>query len=101
LFKGGKIERGHEGYHMVKVTATEARNNIGKLWSTAAKEPVMVEAAGKPLAVVLSPDEYARLTQPHIQPRIAGTGMNVLTRIDVNALLDTEIGRSFSEYVPL
>ena len=84
---------------MVTLTATEARNNIGKLWEKGATEPVMVEAAGKPLAVVLSPQEYDKLVGARRKPRVAGTAANLLANVDVDALLATPIDDVFAEYM--
>ncbi|MGI4789030.1 MAG: type II toxin-antitoxin system Phd/YefM family antitoxin [Janthinobacterium lividum] len=47
---------------MITISATEARNNIGKLWTEAANGPVTVLSAGQAVAVVLSPAEFAKLT---------------------------------------
>ena len=56
---------------MATMTATAARNNIRKLWNMAATEPVTIVRAGKPIAVVVSPEEYARLTG-QVSPRQGG-----------------------------
>lgn len=80
---------------MATISATEARNNIGKLWRTAAREPVTVESAGRPIAVVLSPEEYDRMAArrpirvPH--PRQAGTGKRLLAGVDIEALLAVDV----------
>jgi len=84
---------------MVTVTATEARNNIGKLWKKAAAEPVMVEAAGKPLVVVISAEEYEKLTSGKRKRRVAGTGANLLAGLDVKAFLATPIDDVFEDYM--
>lgn len=84
---------------MVTFTATEARNNIGKLWEAAANEPVLVEAAGKPMVVVMSAEEYNKLTGSPRKPRIAGTGANLLANLDVDDLLSTPIDEVFEEYM--
>jgi prevent-host-death family protein len=84
---------------MLKLTATEARNNIGQLWSAAMQEPVMVESAGKPLAVVLSPQAYEKLCASPRKPRVAGTGAKLLSGVDVSQLLDIDITGVFSEYL--
>lgn len=77
---------------MVSMNATEARNNIGKLWDTVALEPVTIESAGKPIAVVLSPEAYKTLTRqrPARQP---GCGRHLLSGagIDVDQLLATPV----------
>jgi prevent-host-death family protein len=84
---------------LLTLTASEARNNIGKLWEQAAAEPVLVESAGKPLAVVMSPQEYDRLTGGRRKPRVAGTGANLLADVDVDALLATPIDDVFADYM--
>lgn len=84
---------------MVRMTATEARNNIGKLWDTAAVEPVQVEAAGKPLAVVVSPEQYALLTTKRRKPRVLGTGANLLAGLDVEKFLATPVNDDFADYL--
>jgi len=80
------------------MNATEARNNIGKLWETAADEPVTIESAGKPIAIVLSPDAYEKLISPR-RPRKAGTMKRMFEGVDVNALLDTPIDDVFKDYM--
>ena len=47
---------------MRTISASEARNNIGKLWIEVANGPVTVLSAGQPVAVVLSLAEFAKLT---------------------------------------
>ena len=86
---------------MVKMSATEARDKIGKLWEIAAKEPVTVESAGKPIAVVLSPEAYDRLANRR-HPRHAGCGRHLLSGagINVNELLATSVEDTFSDYMP-
>lgn len=84
---------------MATISASEARNNIGNLWRTAAREPVTVESAGRPIAVVLSPEEYDRMAArrpactPH--PRRAGTGKRLLAGVDIESLLAVDIAELF------
>ena len=86
---------------MIRIKATEARNNIGNLWKTAATEPVTVESAGRAIAVVLSPEAYDRLATGR-RPRDAGCGRNLLSGagVDVNELLATPVDDAFSDYMP-
>ena len=84
---------------MVRMTATEARNSIGALWQRASSEPVMIEAAGKPLAVVVSPEYFEQLTAKQRKPRTPGTGASLLGGLDVTAFLATPIDDDFSEYM--
>lgn len=83
---------------MVTMNATEARNNIKKLWTTAASEAVTIESAGKPIAVVLSPDEYARL-KGELKPRKGGFAKGLFAGVDVDSLLATPIDDVFAEYM--
>ena len=84
--------------YMLTMNATDARNNIGKLWDKAAKEPVTIESAGKPVAVVLSPEAYSKLVRGR-KPRKAGTMRHIFAGVDVNALLATPIDDVFVEYM--
>ncbi len=83
---------------METMTASEARNNISKLWEAAAREPVTVEAAGKPVAVVLSPEAYNKLANTR-QPRVPGCGRHLLKGVDIDALLSTPIDDVFEGYL--
>jgi prevent-host-death family protein len=46
---------------MRTLSAREAKYNFGRLIDTARAEPVTVEKHGRPVVVVLSVEEYARL----------------------------------------
>lgn len=48
---------------MKTVQATEAKNNFGKLLEDAISEPVIVQKNGRDAAVILSMEEFRRLTQ--------------------------------------
>ncbi len=82
---------------MTTISATEARNNIGKLWSRAAEGPVTVLSAGQEVAVVLSPAEFARLTARRHGAK-AGFAKHLCPGTDMSALLDTNIDEVFAEY---
>lgn len=47
---------------MEKVTATEAKNRLGTYLDHAVIKPIVVEKAGRPFVVMLSYEEYLRLT---------------------------------------
>jgi prevent-host-death family protein len=47
---------------MEKVTATEVKNRLGTYLDHAAIEPIVVEKSGRPFVVMLSFDEYERLS---------------------------------------
>lgn len=46
---------------MKTFAASEAKNQFGRLLDTAQREPVTIEKKGRPVAVVLSLEEYERL----------------------------------------
>jgi antitoxin Phd len=48
---------------MKTVSSTEIKNRLGQYLESAIGEPVVVEKAGRPVAVVLSYAEYQRLTR--------------------------------------
>ena len=52
------------------VTATQARVHFGELLQRVirSKQAIVVERAGKPLAVILSMEEYERLAAPEEEP---------------------------------
>ena len=86
---------------MVKMKESEAEGNMGGLWNKATEEPVLIESAGEPVAVVLSVEEYSRLANPRL-PRQFGCGRHLLSGAGVNIsdLLATPIDDVFSEYLP-
>lgn len=48
---------------MRSTAATTAKNNFGQLLEITRTEPVTVEKQGRPVAVILSFEEYQRLTE--------------------------------------
>lgn len=52
---------------MKSLTATEAKNSFGMLLDWARQEPVLIEKQGRKVAVMLSVEEYQRLSSPHNQ----------------------------------
>ena len=47
---------------MQHISAREAKNGFGRLIDLARAEPVSIEKFGRPVVVVLSVEEYERLT---------------------------------------
>ena len=82
---------------MTTINAAEVQNNIGNLWSEAENGPVTVLNAGQPVAVVLSPAEFAKLTARKRGVK-AGFAKHLFPGVDMNALLDTNIDEVFAEY---
>jgi prevent-host-death family protein len=85
-------------YRVLTITATQARNKIGELWEAVAREPVTVTSNGVPTAVVLSPEDYSRLTLPR-KPRMPGSMKYLLQNVDTDALLATPIDDVFADYM--
>lgn len=77
---------------MSAITATDAKNRFGQLLEMARAEPVHVQKNGRDVAVVLSPEEYARLTASAEAPRV---------RPAIEALLQRSIVRRKSLYEAL
>lgn len=48
---------------MKTIAATDAKNRFGELIDMAQAEPVRVQRQGRDVAVVLSPEEFRRLTE--------------------------------------
>ena len=46
---------------MKTATATDIKNHFGRYLETSISEPVMVEKTGRPVAVILSINDYERL----------------------------------------
>lgn len=86
---------------MVTIDAAEAQDNIGSLWDKATEQPVMIESASKPVAVVLSVEAYGSLATAR-PPRQFGCGRHLLSGagVNVNDLLGTLVDDVFSEYMP-
>lgn len=82
---------------MTTISATEARNNIGKLWSEAANGPVTVLRAGQPVAVVLSLAEFDKLTAQKRGAK-AGFAKHLFPGVDMNALLESNVDNAFEDY---
>jgi antitoxin Phd len=45
---------------MIHMVAKEAKNRFGQLLTAAMREPVVIDKNGKPVAIVLSTEEYQR-----------------------------------------
>jgi prevent-host-death family protein len=88
---------------MTHVTATFAKNNLGEIWEMAKKGPVEVLSNGNPVAVVLSPEEFARLRDPGKKlgrPRRFGLLADKLSDLDIDALLNVDVSEAFKDYMP-
>lgn len=48
---------------MIEINATEFKNNLGQYLQKVYKEPVIVHKTGRPTAVLLSYEEYMKLSK--------------------------------------
>lgn len=48
---------------MTSISANEAKNRFGELLDNARREPITIEKHGRPVAVVISTEEYEELRQ--------------------------------------
>lgn len=55
------MNRLKKGIKMKTLASKEAKNHFGELLDTAQREPVTIEKKGRPVAVVMSLEEYKRL----------------------------------------
>lgn len=51
---------------MKTLSARDAKNGFGNLIDTARQQPVLIEKHGRPVVVVLSVEEYDRITKEHL-----------------------------------
>nr|WP_245520100.1 type II toxin-antitoxin system prevent-host-death family antitoxin [Rhizobium azibense] len=59
------------------MAARDAKNAFGLLFDTARAEPVMVEKHGRPVVVVMSVEEFERLSRQQEQGRAPRNGVSV------------------------
>lgn len=55
---------------MAEITATDAKNRFGQVLEMAQAEPVRIQKNGRDVAVVLSPEQYARLVAGSEAPKV-------------------------------
>ncbi len=55
---------------MAQMTATDAKNKFGQLLEMARTEPVRIQKNGRDVGVMLSPEQYAALTEGETQPKV-------------------------------
>ncbi len=60
---------------MKTMSAREAKNGFGLMIDTARAEPVLIEKHGRGVVVVVSVEEYARLSPPSGRAEQDGAGM--------------------------
>ncbi len=83
---------------MKTVKATFVRNHIAETWEMARKEPIAVENRGETEFVIMSAEDYGKLTTKR-KPRQPGWGKQFFEGIDIDELLATPIP-GIEEYIP-
>ncbi len=78
-----------KGHTMKKIASTKAKSNFGELLDTAQREPVTIERQGRPVAVVVSIEEYraAELLKIEALNRDIQVGID---QADAGKLLDAD-----------
>ncbi len=56
---------------MQYVSSTDARNSLSKAIDMAQRQPVMVQKQGRDVAVILSPEDFSRITRDNIEEFLA------------------------------
>ena len=85
---------------MTIASATEFKIHLGEYLDKSRTEPVFVRKSGRDVAVLISKEEFDRLSvQPLRRPRRRGFAKHLFTGIDVDKLLATPI-EGFEEYMP-
>ena len=74
------------------ISATNAKNRFGEVLETVRAQPVHIQKNGRDVAVMVSPEEYARLTTAAETPKV---------RPAIEALLQRSIERRKSLYEAL
>jgi len=82
---------------MSNISANEAKNRFGELLDNARREPVTIEKHGRPVAVVLSIEDYEELQQiKHEKLRAEiQIGLDQLDRGEANELNEAELHKLF------
>jgi prevent-host-death family protein len=52
---------------MQTITATEAKNKLGSVIARAQREPIVIQNYNKDAAVIISPQDYERLTRLNLK----------------------------------
>jgi len=83
---------------MKTLTATEAKNSFGMLLDWARQEPVLIEKQGRQVAVMLSVEEYQRLSNPQKQSSNLGDkDLTIQERLAILKLSPEERAKTLRE----
>ncbi len=56
---------------MKSIAAKEAKNNFGEMMDTVQREPVTIEKHGRPVAVIMSANEYEKIKLERLRAKLA------------------------------
>jgi prevent-host-death family protein len=62
------------------ITATDAKNRFGQVLEMARTEPVRVQKNGRDVAIVISPEEFARYQAATARPKVRSAVEELLQR---------------------
>ncbi len=82
---------------MSNISANEAKNRFGELLDNARREPVTIEKHGRPVAVMLSTEDYEELQQikrEKLRTEVQ-IGLDQLDRGEANELNEVELHKLF------
>jgi prevent-host-death family protein len=82
---------------MKTITATAAKNRISDAWNMAKEEPVTVLSRGERIAIIMSPEEYDRITSAR-RPRRGGYLKGLFVGVDWDEVLARPVP-GFEEYL--
>ncbi len=82
---------------MSNISANEAKNRFGELLDNARREPVTIEKHGRPVAVVLSTEDYEELKQIKFEKLRTEVqiGLDQLDRGEANELNEAGLRKLF------
>jgi prevent-host-death family protein len=91
---------------MQTISATDAKNKIGDLWTMAESGPVTVERNGSPCFQVIPIDKYVAVPRDDFDrmhssaPRLeSGFAADLLEGVDVDALLAVDLTPLLKDYL--
>ena len=82
---------------MKNISANEAKSHFGQLLDTARREPVTIEKHGRPVAVILSTEDYNELEQiklEHLRAEMQ-VGIDQLDRGESIEVDEADLGNLF------
>lgn len=79
------------------VSATEARNNLSAMMDIAKREPVLIQKQGQVANVLLSYEEYQRITRPDAIRRFQETADRIAAEAKANGMTEEIFNQIMTE----